>query len=62
LENNIKKIRELKGISQTDMANALKINRYYLSRIENGRVDLPITLAARIANFLDSSLDEIFLK
>jgi putative transcriptional regulator len=62
LENNIKKIREQKGISQTDMATSLKISKYYFNRIENGKVDLPITLAARIAKFLDSSLDEIFLK
>lgn len=62
LKNNVKKIMESKGISQSEMAKALNISKFYLSRIENGKVDLPITLAARIAKYLDSSLDEIFLK
>jgi putative transcriptional regulator len=62
LTNNIKKLREEKGISQTELAKRLKVSRFHLSRIENGEVNCTIRMAVRIAQNLECGLDEIFLK
>lgn len=61
MKNNIKKIREQKGLSQKQLAELLGISVFHLNRIENGKYDCTIVLAARIAKYLESSLDEIFL-
>ena len=57
--NRIRKIREEKGTSQEDIANALKVKRQFIANIENNRKPLPLKRAIEIADFLDVSLDEL---
>lgn len=59
--NNIRAIRNRKGLTQEDLARMLNISHFYLNRIENGQRKLAYPLASRIANILECSVDEIFL-
>lgn len=61
MKNNIKKIRESRNISKDDLALRLRISKTHLTKVENGERKCPISLAVRIAEVLDCSLDEIFL-
>ncbi len=50
---NIKKIRSYKGLSQQNLADELSITQRHIGRIENGDVDISITLLYKIAKALD---------
>jgi len=52
--------RELKGISQYDLAKKLKINRAILSQLETGRVIPNIDLMRQIAKELDCLITDLY--
>lgn len=56
----IKKIRELKGLSQKEVALASKMDPAHYSRIENGKTDPSFSVVERIANVLEVDLTELF--
>jgi len=58
--NKIKKYRQLKGITQSKMAQELNITSDYLSMLERGVRTPSLKLAMKISIYLNSSLDEIF--
>lgn len=65
MSNNLKQLREAKGISQTDFAKMLGISRYHLNKVESDsktNKNLTARLALRAAHILGVSLDDIFLK
>ena len=39
MENNLKKLRKVKGISQEDLAHHLEVSRQTINSIENGKFD-----------------------
>ncbi len=51
----IAKIRNEKGLSQEDLADAADVNRGYISRIENGRVAFSVPILLKIAHALGVS-------
>jgi putative transcriptional regulator len=61
MANRIKEFRERKGINQAELARRLGISRSYLNKLENGKSDPSIRLAVRIAQALDTTLNDIFL-
>ena len=62
--NNLKHLRESRGINQTEFAEMLGVSRFHLNKIENnsstGR-NLTAHLALKAAKILNVSLDQIFL-
>ncbi len=46
------KRRNLK-LSQTEVAKGIGVSRYTLARYETGKVDIPITVAIRLAIYFD---------
>ncbi|GGJ48932.1 helix-turn-helix domain-containing protein [Virgibacillus salexigens] len=58
--NAIKKIRFSKGFTQTELAKKLKMDRSYLSSIENNRVTPSIKTLEKIASELGVSLKKFF--
>jgi putative transcriptional regulator len=58
--NNIKKIREEKGLSQEELAKLLKISVGHLNKVERRKRTPSLKLAVRIAKVLNCSLDELF--
>lgn len=56
----IKQIREDKGISQTDLANKLKIQRSTLSRYESGKLKPNSEMLIQIAKILNVDINMLF--
>ena len=61
MENNLKKLRKLKGISQGDLAHYLEVSRQTINSIENGKFDPSLTLTIKLTRFFEVSLEEIFI-
>lgn len=55
----IRRYRMMKGLTQTELAKKLGIDRSYLSQIENGKQP-SLKLLERIAEELDRSLKDFF--
>jgi transcriptional regulator with XRE-family HTH domain len=60
LGSTLKKIREVKGLSQKELAGLLEMPQPQYSRIESGKTDPSFTAVAKIAKALDISLAELF--
>lgn len=58
--NNIKKIRKEKGMLQKELALRSNISVYHLNKLENGKRELNLKVAAKIARVLDVSLQDLF--
>lgn len=59
---NIKKIRQIKGLSQQAFAEILDLNRGVISSYEEGRAEPKIETLLRIATILDLTTDELLSK
>ena len=60
LGNAIKKVREVKGLSQKEIALSCKMDQAHYSRIENGKTDPSFSIVVRIAKALGVELHELF--
>lgn len=58
--NNIRKYRNDKNITQKELANKLGITQQMMSNYEKGYSTPNINLAKKIANELDSDVENIF--
>lgn len=56
---NIRMIRELKGITQQNLADELKVNQKTISRIENGSLSPKFDVLVKISDVLAVSLENI---
>jgi len=61
MENNLKKLRKARGISQGDLAHQLNVSRQTINSIENGKFDPSLTLTIGLTRFFKVSLEEIFI-
>ncbi|MEX0596409.1 MAG: helix-turn-helix transcriptional regulator [Candidatus Paceibacterota bacterium] len=59
--NNIKHLREIKGITQVELARRVGVDRSHMNRVENNKIKPGISLSLRISKALECSLDDIFL-
>lgn len=56
---NIKKLRTRLGLNQEELANKVGISQEHLSKIENGKADLTVSVLRKISNeLLEESYDE----
>lgn len=56
----IKELRELKAMSQKDLAYTSDLDRSYIVSVENGQRNISIVNIEKIANSLKISLKEFF--
>ena len=56
----IQKIRELKGISQQDLAAKCNFEKSNMSRLEAGKVNSTLSTLEKVANALGVTLAELF--
>ena len=61
MDNNLKKLRKARGISQGDLAHQLSVSRQTINSIENGKFDPSLSLTIRLTRFFKVSLEEIFI-
>ena len=57
---HIQKVRDLKGISQQDLAAKCNFEKSNMSRLEAGRVNPTLSTLEKVANALEVSLAELF--
>lgn len=62
INKNIKKLRSLKGLSQSDFATLFELSRANIGSYEEGRAQPKIDTATRIANYFSISLDDFVNK
>ena len=60
MKNNLKKLRESKGLSQQKLGNILGVSRQTINSVENGKFDPSLTLAIKLTKFFDEPIDSIF--
>ena len=58
---NIKQIRELYNLNQSEFAKALGISREYVNKMENGKCEVKKKLAARLQQFIQEQQGGDFL-
>ena len=59
LGRNLKRIRTEKGISQGDIVRALKMDRAFVSNIENGKTNPTLATIAKLAKAIGVSVGEL---
>lgn len=57
LADKIKTTRNIRNITQNEMADALGVNQAFISQLENGRRVPTLEMTERIADVLDCSID-----
>ena len=60
MRNDLKELREAKGLSQAALAQALDVSRQTVNSIEKGRYDPSLPLAFAIAAHFEATIEEIF--
>lgn len=60
--SNIRKIRSVKGLSQTAFAEVFSISRANIGAYEEGRAEPKIDIAIEMANFFSIPLNDLFTK
>lgn len=59
LGENLKKIRIMKGITQTEIAKKLDVNRSFVSNIENGKTNPTLSTITNLAEALGVTVNEL---
>lgn len=63
MENNLRKIREEKGITQEELAEMAGISRVTISKLEtNGSEGIKLSTMKALGKALDVSIESIFLE
>ena len=60
MKDNLKKLRESKGLSQEKLGDNLGVSRQTINSIENGKFDPSLPLAIKLTKFFDEPIDSIF--
>ncbi|EJF47005.1 helix-turn-helix transcriptional regulator [Actinomyces massiliensis] len=60
MENDVRTLREEKGLTQAQLGKALGVSRQSVNSIEKGKYDPSLPLAIAIARFFGRAVEEIF--
>ena len=60
MDNDVRVLREAKGLTQAQLGKALGVSRQSVNSIEKGRYDPSLPLAIAIARFFGRAVEEIF--
>jgi|TARA_B100001094_G_scaffold60988_1_gene56594 putative transcriptional regulator len=60
MKNNLKELRESKGLSQQKLGDVLGVSRQTINSVENGKFDPSLTLAIKLTKFFNEPIDSIF--
>ncbi|NJE25861.1 transcriptional regulator [Thermococcus sp. MV5] len=61
MRNHLREFRELKGLTQEDLARALGVTRQTIIAIEKGKYNPSLELAFKIAKFFRVKIEDIFI-
>jgi putative transcriptional regulator len=60
MQNDVRKLREIRSISQGDLARDLGVSRQTVNAIETGRYLPSLPLALAIGRYFGTTIEEIF--
>jgi len=60
VENDVRALREEKGLTQAQLGKALGVSRQSVNSIEKGKYDPSLPLAIAIARLFGRAVEEIF--
>ena len=60
MHNDIRMLRDTAGLSQGQLAEAMRVSRQTINSIETGRYTPSLPLAMALARFFDRAVEEIF--
>ena len=60
MRNDVRELRERKGLSQASLGEALGVSRQTVNSIETGKYDPSLPLAFAIATLFETTIEEIF--
>jgi putative transcriptional regulator len=60
MRNEVRELRTVRGLSQAELAVALKVSRQTINAIETERYTPSLPLAFALARFFDKSIEEVF--
>ncbi|CED91694.1 MULTISPECIES: helix-turn-helix transcriptional regulator [Actinomyces] len=60
MENDVRALREAKGLTQAQLGEAVGVSRQSINSIEKGRYDPSLPLAIAIARYFGKTVEEIF--
>lgn len=61
MDNRIKELRKLRGITQDDLAKAVRVTRQTIISLENGKYNASLQLAHKLAVFFDVRIEDLFI-
>lgn len=61
MKSNIRRLRKEKGLRQEDLAQILGVTRQTIIAIENDKYNPTLELAMKIAQFLETPVERIFI-
>ncbi|AKC61556.1 putative transcriptional regulator [Clostridium sporogenes] len=61
MKNKIKEFRKRLGYRQEDLAIKMSVTRQTINAIENNKYNPTLELAMKLAKFLETSVEELFL-
>jgi putative transcriptional regulator len=61
IKTRIKELRARHNLTQDDLAERVGVTRQTLLHLEKGRYNPSLLLAYRVAQVLESSIDEVFI-
>ena len=59
--SNLKKYRQLKELTQQELADKVNVRRETVARLENAKYNPSLELAVRISRVLDTPIEELFI-
>jgi putative transcriptional regulator len=60
MKNEVRELRTARGLSQAELAVALKVSRQTINAIETERYTPSLPLAFALARFFDQPIEEVF--
>lgn len=60
MENTIKVLRAVKGVTQEQLADDLGVTRQTIHAVESGKYNPSLELAFKLAQYFETSIEEIF--
>nr|WP_315473832.1 helix-turn-helix transcriptional regulator [uncultured Rhodoferax sp.] len=61
MNNVLKELRTARGLTQQQLAEALAVSRQTVISIESGKYDPSLPLAFKIARYLDTTIEAVFI-
>ncbi|MGG5315734.1 helix-turn-helix transcriptional regulator [Enterococcus sp. AZ072] len=61
MQNRIQQLRKAHKMTQSELADHLEVTRQTIISLESGRYNASLLLAHKIAQFFESTIEEIFI-